>query len=80
MSPTLGVALLTVLLTARSACCGVTVALAELFVVSGSIWSANEIVAVFIVAAGLTTCACTVRVCATLVVIVPIVHRPVAEA
>ena len=44
-SPTLGVALLTVLATARSACCGVSVALAVLLAVFGSNWSASLIVA-----------------------------------
>jgi hypothetical protein len=80
VSPTLGVALLTVLLTARSACCGVSVALAELFAVSGSNWSASVIVAVLVCATALTTRACTVKVCGSAVVIVPIVHAPVAES
>ena len=39
VSPTLGVGLLTDLVTARSACCGVSVALAVLLPVFGSNWS-----------------------------------------
>ena len=39
VSPTLGVALLTVLVRARSACCGVSVALALLLPLVGSNWS-----------------------------------------
>ena len=48
MSPTLGVGLLTVLATTRSACCGVSVALAVLLAVFGSNWSASAIVAVLV--------------------------------
>ena len=48
MSPTLGVGLLTLLDRTRSACCGVTVAEAELLPVLGSNWSALAIVAVFV--------------------------------
>ena len=40
VSPTLGVGSLTVLVSARSACCGVSVALAVLLAVLGSNWSA----------------------------------------
>ena len=40
VSPTLGVGLSTVLVSARSACCGVTVAEAVLLAVLGSNWSA----------------------------------------
>ena len=47
-SPTLGVGLLTVLVTARLLCWGVWVALARLWVVSGSNWSLWVIVAVLI--------------------------------
>ena len=56
-SPTLGVASLTVLVTARSACWGVSVALAVLLPVFGSNWSASLMVAVLVCAAGLTTVA-----------------------
>ena len=52
VSPTLGVGLLTVLVTARSACCGVSVALALLLPVFGSNWSASLIVAVLVCAVG----------------------------
>ena len=52
LSPTLGVGLLTVLATARSACCGVSVALALLLPVSGSNWSAWLIVAVLVCGVG----------------------------
>ena len=48
VSPTLGVGLLTVLVSARSACCGVSVALAVLLPVSGSNWSQALIVAVLV--------------------------------
>ena len=48
VSPTLGVGLLTVLATARSACCGVSMALAVLLAVLGSNWSASVIVAVLV--------------------------------
>ena len=41
VSPTLGVGSLTVLVTARSACCGVSVALAVLLPGLGSNWSAS---------------------------------------
>ena len=44
-SPTLGVASLTVLVTSRSACWGVSVALAVLLPVFGSNWSASLMVA-----------------------------------
>src|SRR5262249_35016341 len=62
VSPTLGVALLTALARARSACCGVSVALAVLFVVSGSNWSAWLTTAVLVWAFGLTTRAVRVSV------------------
>ena len=58
VSPTLGVALLTVLVRARSACCGVSVALAVLLPVSGSNWSLWLMVAVLVCAVGLATRAC----------------------
>src|SRR4030095_14419218 len=74
VSPTLGVALLTVFATARSAPSGVSVALAVLFAVLGSNWSLKEMVAVFVVAGGLPTVAVIVSVRGTPVVTVPTVH------
>ena len=62
-SPTLGVASLTVFVTARSACCGVSVALAVLLAVFGSNWSAALTVAVLVWASGLSTVARIVKVC-----------------
>jgi hypothetical protein len=61
-SPTLGVASLTVLVMARSACCGVSVALAVLLPGVGSNWSAAETVAVFVWTRALFTVAKIVRV------------------
>ena len=52
VSPTLGVGLSTVLVRTRSACCGVSVAVAVLLPVLGSNWSEWVIVAVFVCAAG----------------------------
>ena len=54
VSPTLGVASLTVLVSARSACWGVSVALAVLLAGVGSNWSASLMVAVLVCASGLT--------------------------
>ena len=48
VSPTFGVGLLTVLLMARSACCGVSVAEALLFAEFGSNWSARLIDTLFV--------------------------------
>src|SRR6516165_7944546 len=62
VSPTLGVASFTVLVNARSACCGVTVTLAWLLVEFGSNWSEWLIVAVFVSAFGLATVAMMVSV------------------
>ena len=53
VSPTLGEALLTVLVRARFACCGVSVALALLLPVFGSNWSTLVIVAATLLIAGL---------------------------
>ena len=77
MSPTLGVGLLTVLASARSARCGVTTALAVLLAVLGSNWSAPVIVAVFVTEFGLATVPVKTRVCGTEVVTVPTFQRPV---
>ena len=78
MSPTLGVGLLTVFDTDRSASWGVSVALAELLAVIGSNWSAWLMAAVFICAAGSTTVALMISVCGVAVLTVPTVHTPVA--
>jgi hypothetical protein len=77
VSPTLGVALLTVLARARSACCGVAVALAVSLLVLGSNWSLWLIVAVFVWALGLCTRACSCRVCGVPTLTVPTVQAPV---
>ena len=76
-SPTLGVALLTVFDTARSACCGVSVALAVLLAVFGSNWSAWLMVAVLVNATGLTTLAPIVSTDWAPSASVPTVHTPV---
>jgi hypothetical protein len=78
VSPTLGVALLTVLVNARSACCGVTVALAVLLPVFGSNWSAWLMVAVLVWALGLATMALRIRVGAAEGATVPTVQTPPA--
>jgi hypothetical protein len=78
--PTLGVGLFTVLVRARSACCGVTVELALLLPGSGSNWSAALIVAVFVSALGLTTFAWICKIGAAAAATVPTVHRPVELA
>jgi hypothetical protein len=76
-SPTLGVALLTVSDTDRSACCGVSVALAVLLAVFGSNWSAWLMVPVLVCVAGLTTVAVMLSVCGAPELTVPTVHSPV---
>src|SRR5262245_52425811 len=76
LSPTLGRALLTVLATARSARCGVSVALALLLAVLGSNCSAPAMVAVLVRAAELTTWAWRVNVAVADAATVPTVHRP----
>ena len=78
VSPTFGVGSLTVLLTRRSACWGVSVALAVLLPWSGSNWSAALIVAVLVWASGLATVAVMVRVWGAAVVTVPTAQMPVA--
>src|SRR5438105_4458249 len=78
MSPTLGVAVLTVLVTARSACCGVSMMLALLLPVSGSYWSARLTSAVLVCAAELTTRARICKVWGVAVETVPTFQRPVA--
>jgi hypothetical protein len=77
VSPTLGVASLTDLLTCRSACCGASVALALSFVLSGSNWSAAETVAVLVRASGLTTRAPIISTALAPSASVPTVHTPV---
>ena len=76
--PTPGVALSTVFVIARSACCGVTAALAELFATFGSDWSACVIAAVLVCAAGDTTVAESARLAEPRLAIEPTVHTPVA--
>src|SRR5437764_1334736 len=78
VSPTLGVALLTVLLTATSARCGVSVALALLLPAIGSNWSLWLTVAVFVWPVELTTRAVMVSVWAADGSMTPTSHTPVA--
>src|SRR5438132_905872 len=77
VSPTLGVGLLTVLVNTRSACCGVSVALALLLAVLGSNWSAWLTAAVLVWALALTTLARICKLCGVVVVTVPTVQMPV---
>ena len=78
LSPTLGVGLLTVLVSARSACCGVTVADAVLLPGLGSNWSECVIVAVFVCGEGESTVASMTSVWGVPTTTVPTVHSPVA--
>ena len=78
-SPTLGVASLTVLVRARSAWSGVSVALALLLAVFGSNWSARLTVAVLVRASGLSTRAWISSVAAAVGATVPTFQTPVAE-
>ena len=80
VSPTLGVGLLTVLVNARSACCGVSVTLAVLLPGLGSNWSAWLIVAVLVCGSGLTTVAWISSVWGVPTLTVPTVHTPVARS
>ncbi len=77
VSSTLGVGLLTVLERTRSACCGVVVAEAVLFEVTGSNWSEWLIVAVFVDWLGLVTIAWITSVCGVPTLTVPTVQIPV---
>src|SRR5690242_237718 len=77
-SPTLGVVSLTLLATARSACCGVAVALAVLLAGFGSNWSAVLIMTVLVWAAGLSTRASIRKVCGVPGVTVPTAQVPLA--
>src|SRR5436305_1548165 len=77
VSPTLGVGSLTDLVTARSACWGMSVALEVLLAVFGSNWSAPPTAAVLVWAAGLATRARSVSVAEAAALTVPTVHRPV---
>src|SRR5260370_39120664 len=77
MSPTFGVGSLTALLRVRSACCGVSVALAVLLPVFGSNWSAWLMVAVLVWAFGLFTRAVRVSVGRPPLATAPTVQRPV---
>ena len=74
MSPTLGVGLLTVLVSPTSACCGVTTELAVLFPGLGSNWSEWVIVTVLVAGSGLTTVARIVRTAEEPLATVPTVH------
>src|SRR5216684_699132 len=76
VSPTLGVALLTVLSTARSASSGVSVALAWLLDALGSTESEWVMVAVLVCGSGLIIVAVIVSVAAPPLGKEPTVHRP----
>src|SRR5581483_2729643 len=76
-SPTLGAALLTVLVIARSALCGVTGALSMLFVVSESNWSRWVMLTMFSWELGLTTVAVILNVAVPPLATLPTVHSPV---
>lgn len=79
-APMPGVAVLAITVSARSACCGVAVALAPLLAGLGSDWSECETVAVLVWALGLTTVAWICNVCGVDVVTVPTVQTPVPLA
>ena len=76
-SPTLGVASLTVLVRARSACCGSTSAVSVLLPVLGSNWSASVMVAVLVPKPALATVAVIASVAGVAAVTVPTVQTPV---
>src|SRR5262245_54902694 len=76
-SPTLGMGLLTVLVSCRSACCGVSVALVLLWAAVGSSWLAWVTVAVLVWATGMTTRACTCNVWGAPGAMVPTTQIPV---
>jgi hypothetical protein len=78
ISPTLGVSSLTVLVTTRSACWGVSVTLALLLFGSGSNWSASPTVAVLVSGSSLSTRAVMINVSGLAVLTVPTSHKPVA--
>jgi hypothetical protein len=78
VSPTLGRVLLTALVTARSACCGVSVVPERLLSGSGSNWSLWLIEARLVCWAALTTRAWICSVCGAAGVTTPTVHRPAA--
>src|SRR5207302_9386833 len=77
VSPTLGVGLLTVLVIAKSACCGVSMALLLLLPMLGSNWSAWLMAAVLVWALGLTTLALSSSVALPALFAVPTVQMPV---
>src|SRR5262249_6238239 len=77
LSPTWGVGSLTIFVSARSACCGVSGALPLLLPVFGSNWSECGMVAVLVRAAVLTTVAASVSVCWEALARLPTVHTPV---
>src|SRR5689334_24066452 len=75
--PTLGVALSTVLVTARSACCGVTVEDPLLLPGTVSVWSEWLTLAVLVRPFGLTTVAVIGRVTVEPLAMVPMSQAPV---
>src|SRR5262249_44911223 len=77
-SPTLGLVLSTVLDSTRSACCGLTGALAWLLVGLGANWSVALTDDVLVWASGLSTRAVIVRVWACVGSTVPTVQTPPA--
>src|SRR5262249_45493083 len=80
VSPTFGVGSLTDLVRARSARCGVVVALAALLEVLGSNWSAWLMEAGLALVSGLTTVAWRVMVAVAPLPTDPTVQTPVAES
>ncbi|MBO9678450.1 MAG: hypothetical protein J7556_09440 [Acidovorax sp.] len=80
VSPTFGAALLTDLASAKSACCGVTVALAVLLAGLGSDWSEARTAAVLTCRFALATVAWICNVGDAPVVTVPTVQIPVPLA
>src|SRR5262249_24603185 len=76
--PTLGRGMLTLLASRRSACCGVTVALAVLLAGVGSTGSAWRTVRVLVGAPGLSPRAWMVSLCGAVVMTVPTAQMPVA--
>src|SRR5262249_30143376 len=78
VSPTFGRALLSVLARARSACVGVSVALALSLAVLASNWSLRVMLAVLVWASGLVTVARICSVCGAVVEMLPAFQIPVA--
>src|SRR5262245_66309617 len=80
VSPTLGIGSLTILPTARSACCGDSVMPALLLPVFGSNWSLREMVARLVWAAVLETVAVIVNMAVTPLATAPTSHSPLPGA